>query len=595
MTIADQTGSAQPTPAAGDAPAPARAVPELSPDDRARFDSELQALAAGSTRWAGMSLTERAKLLRAVHASISSQSANWAHAAADIKQLDPESSAVGEEWMSGPYATLSAVAALAESIEALASGHSPIEGLTLGTAPGGRVTVPVLPRNAYEALLLHGFRAEVWLKPGISRGQARGEAGLGELTPTQSGGVGLVLGAGNITSIPPLDVLYELIAANRTSILKLNPIMQGLMTVYQAALHPLVEAGLLRIVQGGAAEGSYLAHHEAVHHVHITGSAATHDVVVWGPGAEGAARKKAGTPLLKKPMTSELGGVAPVIIVPSVWTSRDLRYQAEHIATMRLHNGGYNCIAGQIVVLSADWPQKDAFLDELRSALERTPVRKPWYPGSDNRVADAAACYPSAQKLAEGTRLLVDIRADEDASYLEKTESFSPVLGVIDLPGTGQTFLDAAVATVNADFLGTLGANLLIDPKERKRLGLGFDNAIAELKYGTIAINSWTGFGFLSAGASWGAFPGHTLDNVQSGIGVVHNAFLLDHTERTVVTGPFRPFPRSAVHGEFALFPKPPWFVTARSAARTGRLLTQFAQKPSWLKMPGIFISAFRA
>jgi len=75
----------------------------------------------------------------------------------------------------------------------------------------------------------------------------------------------------------------------------------------------------------------------------------------------------------------------------------------------------------------------------------------------------------------------------------------------------------------------------------------------------------------------------------------VHNALLLDHAERTVVTGPFRPFPRSIAGGEFALFPKPPWFVTARSATRTGELLTRFAQKPSWLKMSGIFLSAFRA
>ena len=587
MTISDQTGPVVPNGAAD--------MVALSAGDRARYDVALADLAEGSRRWAATSLMDRALLLHELHASISSQASNWALTAARIKGLDPASPLVGEEWMSGPYATLSAVATLTESVTALAAGRSPLEGVELGTAPGGRVTVPVLPRTPYEALLMHGFRAEVWLLPGVSRGQARGEAGLGELTPAQSGGVGLVLGAGNITSIPPLDVLYELIASNRPSILKLNPIMREMMTVYEAALRPLIDAGLLRIVQGGAAEGSYLAQHPGVHHVHITGSALTHDAIVWGPGAEGATRRAAGTPLLHKPITSELGGVSPIIIVPSVWTKRDLRYQAEHVATMRLHNGAYNCIAGQIVVLSADWPQKAAFLDELRSALERSPVRTAWYPGSDGRVSDAAACYPNAQKLADGTRLLVDIHADDDASYLEKTETFSPVLGVIEVAGTGQTFLDAAVTTVNADFVGTLGANLLIDPAERKRLGAGFDTAIAALRYGSIAINSWTGLGFLSAGASWGAFPGHTLDKVQSGIGVVHNALLLDHTERTVVTGPFRPFPRSAAHGEFALFPKPPWFVTARSAATTGRLLTRFAQKPSWLKMPGIFLSAFRA
>jgi len=98
-----------------------------------------------------------------------------------------------------------------------------------------------------------------------------------------------------------------------------------------------------------------------------------------------------------------------------------------------------------------------------------------------------------------------------------------------------------------------------------------------------------------TATASWGAFPGATIGNVQSGIGTVHNALLIDRPERTIVRGPFRPFPRSFAHGEFTLFPKPPWFVQARSAATTGRHLAGFAAKPSWLKMPAIFLAAFRA
>lgn len=59
----------------------------------------------------------------------------------------------------------------------------------------------------------------------------------------------------------------------------------------------------------------------------------------------------------------------------------------------------------------------------------------------------------------------------------------------------------------------------------------------------------------------------------------MHNALLIDAPERTVVRGPFRPFPRSVAGGEFALFPKPPWFVTARSAALTGRRFTRPAQR----------------
>jgi hypothetical protein len=429
----------------------------------------------------------------------------------------------------------------------------------------------------------------------VTADTARAKAGLGSLKPHETHGVGLVLGAGNITSIPPLDVLYEVFAQNRVALLKLNPVLDGLFDAYAAALKPLIDAGFLRIVLGAGDVGSYLAYHAGISHVHMTGSAATHDAIVWGGGQGRAALKAANTPLLKKPISSELGGVSPIIIVPGKWSKADLRFQAEHVATQRLHNGGYNCIAGQIVVLSPGWEQKDAFLAELRSALDRAPVRSAWYPGSDDRVAAAEKAYPDAARYGQGTRLLVEISAEDDASTIETTECFSPVLGVIEVPGVGIDFLRTAVETVNRDFLGTLGANILIDPSTRRALGDAFMDQVAELRYGTIAINTWTGFGYLTAAAPWGGHPGATLADVQSGIGVVHNALLIDSPERSVIYGPFRPFPRSIGGGEFALFPKPPWFVTARSAATTGRRLVGFASKPSWLKMPAVFAAAFRA
>jgi aldehyde dehydrogenase (NAD(P)+) len=561
--------------------------------ERSRLDRAVAELAEGAAAWADLPLGRRAALLEAAYETMGAQAQRWATTARDIKGLDADSPLVGEEWISGPYAALAGYGTTAQTVRRLAGGYSPLAGITPGTAPGGRVTIPVLPHTRYDALLLNGFSAEVWIRPGVSAEEAVARAGLGQRMLGVSGGVGLVLGAGNITSIPPLDVLYEIVAHNRAVILKLNPVMASMMSVYLAALEPLVSAKMLRIVQGGAAEGGYLTRHPGIAHVHMTGSVATHDAIVWGTGPDAAARKAAGTPLLTKPITSELGGVSPIVVVPGRWSDADLRYQAEHVATQRLHNGGYNCIAGQIVVLSKDWPQKDAFLRELRSALERAPRRKAWYPGSDDRVQRAEAAYPGCERLADGTRLLVDLTADDDASAIETTEYFAPVLGVLELAGTGQEFLDTAVETVNRDFVGTLGANVLIDPAERKRLGAGFREAIARLEYGTIAVNAWTGVGFLTATAPWGAFPGHTLDDVQSGIGVVHNALLVDDTERTVVTGPFRPFPRSVAHGELALFPRPPWFVTAPTAATTGKLLTSFAGRPSWGKMPRIFLSAF--
>lgn len=134
----------------------------------------------------------------------------------------------------------------------------------------------------------------------------------------------------------------------------------------------------------------------------------------------------------------------------------------------------------------------------------------------------------------------------------------------------------------------------MVDPGTRRALGPALEAAIAQLRYGTIGINAWTGLGFLTPRAGWGAYPGHQRNDIQSGRGTVHNALLLPHVERTILTGPFRPMPRSLAHGELALTPVPPWFVHNRTADITGCLLTGFAAQPRWTALPAIFASALR-
>ncbi|MFB7877220.1 aldehyde dehydrogenase family protein [Nocardia sp. NPDC056064] len=559
--------------------------------DTAGIDAALADLTQGEKTWAATDLRRRRELLDELHAITAREAQAWVDAARVIKKLDADSPLLGEEWMSGPMTMLAGAKALSESLSALEQGRSPLDGVALGSAPGGRVSVPALPHGIYDKLLLSGFSADVWLRPGVDAGTARRKAGLAQLDPAATNGVGAVLGAGNIMSIAPLDTLYELYANNRVVALKLNPITDPLLPVFQTIFAPFIALGLVRILTGGAAEGGYLVNHPQVAHVHMTGGAPTHDAIVWGTGEEGAQRRAAGTPALDKPITSELGGVAPVIVVPGEWSAADLKFQAEHVATMRLHNGGYNCVAAQTVVLAADWPLKQQFLTELRAAVDAAPARTAYYPGSDNRVAGALESYPDGAR-ANGRVLAENLPATGTA--LLRTEYFSPVLGVVELPGTGTEFLGNAVDFANDELMGTLGANVIADPATIKALGGALDTAIENLRYGTVAINSWTGLAFLTPRASWGAYPGHTLDDIQSGVGVVHNAFLLDDVERTVVRGPFRPAPRSILGGEFATTPKPPWFVSNKTGTGTGRKLTEFYGDGKIRRLPGIFVSALR-
>jgi aldehyde dehydrogenase (NAD(P)+) len=333
----------------------------------------------------------------------------------------------------------------------------------------------------------------------------------------------------------------------------------------------------VRVTSGGADVGSYLAHHPEVDTVHITGNAASHDALVFGPGSEGARRKQAREPLLTKPVTSELGGVGPVVVVGGRWSDAALRAHAEDIATQRLHNSGFNCIATQIVVLPRSWAQADRFLDHLRRALRAAPDRRAWYPGAAGRQRAAVAAHPGAELLGGDPEvprtLLADLDPGDPGEPAFRTEYFCPVLGVTRLPGDGAAeFLDNAADFCNERLLGDLGAAVIAAPRTLRELGPRFEAGIARLRYGTVAVNCWVGPIFGMPRATWGAFPGHDVHDVGSGVGIVHNALLLDpdHVERSVGRGSFRPWPR------------PLWFVTNRTAEVTGERMTRFAAEPSW-------------
>jgi aldehyde dehydrogenase (NAD(P)+) len=561
----------------------------------AALDDDLAALATAAPKWANLEIGDKRILLARLHAGVAGVAAEWVRLACAAKGIALDSPLAAEEWMSGPLGHLCYTTALGLTLDDLAAGRSPLARGRIGRAPGGRLAVRVrMPFEGYDRLLLSGFHTDVWLEPGVSADDARARAGLRTRHP-DAGGVALVLGAGNISSIAPLDVLYKLYADGRVVMLKLNPVNDYLLGVLEQAYAPFIAAGYLRIVRGGAEVGAYLTEHPGVDEVHVTGSQATHDAIVFGPGRDGARRRASAAPRLRKPITSELGGVAPVIVLPGDWTESDLRFQAEHVATQRLHNGGFNCNAGQVVVLAAGWPQKDRFVDHLRRALRDAPARPAYYPGADERQDRARAAHPDAELLDDGSRRTLLAVAGDATDEAFTTEYFAAVLAVTELPGGDPAaFLEAAVSFANDRLYGTLTANLIGSPATLRSLGDRLDELIAALRYGTIGVNCWTGVGFLTPRASWGAFPGHTLTDIESGTGIVHNALLLDRVERTVVRGPFRPAPRALLRGEPTLSPKPPWFVTNRTAGVTARRLTAFAATPRLRALPAIFASALR-
>ena len=83
-------------------------------------------------------------LLEQTRASILQAAEEWATAAIRAKRV-PAGPLEGEEWMSGPYATVVCFDRTAQTLRRMEAGRSPVDGLNVGAAPGGRLTLRVMP------------------------------------------------------------------------------------------------------------------------------------------------------------------------------------------------------------------------------------------------------------------------------------------------------------------------------------------------------------------------------------------------------------------------------------------------------------------
>jgi aldehyde dehydrogenase (NAD(P)+) len=525
-----------------------------------QIDRDLQTLDAAKDAWAWLPIERKIALLEGLKRSVHALAPEWVSLASQAKGLQPGSALAGEEWISGPWAVLYALTRYVRTLRGIsARGESPVPRPRMRA--DGRTVVDVFPRTIYDRLLLSGVSAQVWMQCGIKPDDVRREAAAFYHSANQLGRVAVVLGAGNIASIAPLDVLYKLIAEGSVCMLKMNPVNEYLGPVFERAFAQFVDGGYLRFAYGGGDVGAYLCTHDLVQEIHITGSEATHRAIVANAGTG-------------KRITSELGNVSPTIVIPGPWSVDDLAFQAENIATQKAHNAGFNCIAAQVLVLPKEWEHSRGLHDGVTRVFDTMEQRPEYYPGAMERRANFAGDRPQLRTIVSADPQRID-----DPAF--STEAFCGVLASTELPGTLENYVRDAVAFANERLHGTLGANIIVHPETMKTHAPLIDEAIAELRYGCVAVNGWTGIGYFIAETPWGAYPGHTLENAGSGLGVVHNSYLLEHTEKSVVYAPFAPFPRSVRGGQFTFLPRPPWFVTNAMQAQIGRALCDFELAPS--------------
>ncbi|MBF2029974.1 MAG: aldehyde dehydrogenase [Oscillatoriales cyanobacterium C42_A2020_001] len=551
--------------------------PLLVPQQVAFLEAAIARLTQHKDAWVQVAIPERINYLRQCMKGVNEVAEAWAIAACKAKGIDPTSSLAGEEWTTGPLATLLNMRLLIKALEANGQPTPP----SSSTRADGQVVAKIFPDNLPDRLLWLGFAGEVWIQPGEPATQ-----GLIYRQKSDCGKVVLILGAGNVSAIAAMDTLYKLFAEDQVVLLKINPVNEYIGKFLEHAFQPLIADGFLEIVDGGAEVGQYLCQHPAIDTIHITGSHHTHDAIVWGnPSAQQQQRKASNRPLLTKPITSELGCVTPILVVPGKWSTSELKFQARQIASMVVHNASFNCVSAKVLVTAEGWHQRDEFLRLVQQELAKATPRQAYYPGAQQRYHSFLQHYPQAQVVGvddtEVPWTIIPNVPPQPGEYALTTEAFCGVLAEVTLPANDAAdFLTHAVEFANEMVWGNLSCVLLVDRKTQKQYSTALEQAIAALQYGAIGVNVWTGVIFLLAACTWGAFPGNSLQDVRSGRGVVHNTYLFDHPQKTVLRAPFQ-IPITPI-----------WFADHKNLQQLARCYIRFLMTPNWGNFLAIAIAA---
>jgi Aldehyde dehydrogenase family len=559
---------------------------------REEMDAAVSALQEKKGPWTEVSPGERLELLAELSRCFATVADRWAALGAETEGLDPQHPGSAEETIAGPYLILRNLRLLREAMLDIDTHGRPRIPGAVRTRPDGQVVARIFPVDLYDRVFYAGVTADAWMEPGVTEKDLAATQAVAYHGPVRQGKVALVLGGGNVSSIGPMDVLYKLFVEDQVVLLKAHPVNAYLGPLLEEGFQPLIARGFLRVVYGGADEGAYLTRHPGVDEIHITGSDKTYEAIVFGPGEEGERRKAAGEPLLTKRFTSELGNVSGVIVVPGPWSESDLEYHAQNLATMLTNNAGFNCNAGRVIVQHAAWPQRQALLAKTREVLSQVPVRSAYYPGAAGRFESFLAAHPDTAETF-GTRsgdklpwMLIpglDPAKRDDVCF--NTEAFCGIFGETALEATTiPEYVDKAVAFCNGTLWGTLNVTLIVHPESLKDpdVARAVDRAIANLEYGTIAINHWAAVGYGLVVTPWGGYPGRTPQDIQSGTGWVHNTLMFSRLQKSVIQAPFR------------VWPKPVWFATHKTAHLLAPKLSQFEAAPSLAKLPGILGLAMR-
>ena len=281
--------------------------------------------------------------------------------------------------------------------------------------------------------------------------------------------------------------------------------------------------------------------------------------------------------------------------MPGPYSEQELAFQADNIGGHDHEQRSLQLQRGEAAHHAEGWKRTDELFGKLEKSIENVPARKRLVPGRQGSLrtrctqgrSNTQMHQPGAASEATLPWTIVPRprRRQRPRARLHHGAVLLDCQRHRDCLGRSDPYLEQAVAFANDRLWGTLSALLVVHPDTLKdpKVRDAFEHALSKLRYGAVGVNIWPAIAFALGSTPWGAYPGATLTNIQSGRGFVHNTSMVEKIEKTICRYP--------VTG----FPKLPYFPTHRSSHLLGRKLVGFEPSQSWFKLPGVVASAMRA
>ena len=539
------------------------------------IDRNISKLRVNSSEFLNIDKITLIALLNQTIENIKAISYYWATLASEKKGILNKSKE-GEEWIGGPFACIYAIQYFIDSLQNE-------DGLNISNFDDSKKSYKVFPTKTIEKLLFPFLEGEVRFGKNLSFEQINEFRGFANRFKNNKSKITLILGAGNVSSIPVLDALFHMIAYKSVIYMKLNPVNDYLLPIFTQVFEPFISRGYMIITEGDMEASKYLTQHEGFHHTHLTGSNFTYENIVYGKILNDKERSVKTLPKVnKKPITTELGNVTPIIVHPGNWSRSEIKHQAKKIVTAKLNNSGFNCIAAQVIVLPKDWKHTQKLKDDILFYLKKVGDTTSYYPGASENLDQLLETenYEQINNLSCNTPFLVS-DLDLEKEYANK-EVWSTALYFKEIPYTSnENFCSNSIEYVNNELWGNLGVTVLIKNHKKKTNQSILNDYVENLKYGTVAINEWSALGFVIPTLPWGGYPGNKDNDIQSGQGYVHNSLLFESPQKGVVYSRFRLSP----------IIDPPWFVTNKKAHRIFKNLTYYQATKSKINLVKLIFS----